>query len=190
VFLLCFSLNCYHSFSNIEKLWLPEAREVCPDSKFILVGTKLDLVDTGENCACQGKQKRKNLGTTSSGPGNAAKMGKMTMTRTMRRMTSRMLDRMRLHAEEWTEEEEEEEDRKPTKSDVLNLLKKADGIIESYLECSAKTEKNVHDVFQDAVRVVLSNDKKLKRRRNHHQIVDGKMLGLEHFAERHHCALL
>jgi len=174
VFLLCFSLNCYHSFASIERLWLPEAREICPNSKFILIGTKSDLVGTGVCCSCSSSSSRKQ-----QQPKRDKAAGKMTMTRTMKRMTSGMLHRMVRQVEE--EEEEVRRKTGPTKTDIMNLLKKADGIIDCYLECSAKTEKNSQDVFSKAVRVVRLNEKMKKREKK------GK---LEYFVERHHCALL
>ena len=43
VFLLCFSLISAASFESITSKWLPEIQHHCPNAKYILVGTKLDL---------------------------------------------------------------------------------------------------------------------------------------------------
>jgi Ras-related C3 botulinum toxin substrate 1 len=43
VFLLCFSLVNPTSFSNVKIKWLREVKHHCPQSKLILVGTKLDI---------------------------------------------------------------------------------------------------------------------------------------------------
>jgi len=43
VFLMCFSLVSPSSFENIKKRWWPELRHHCPDTPYVLVGTKLDL---------------------------------------------------------------------------------------------------------------------------------------------------
>jgi len=43
VFLLCFSVVSEVSFKNVKARWLREVRHHCPNSKLILVGTKLDI---------------------------------------------------------------------------------------------------------------------------------------------------
>ncbi|KRY89027.1 Rho-related GTP-binding protein RhoU, partial [Trichinella pseudospiralis] len=43
VFLLCFSVVCPASFSNVQQRWLPEIRRYCPRAPLILVGTQCDL---------------------------------------------------------------------------------------------------------------------------------------------------
>ena len=48
VFLLCFSLVNATSFANIKIRWLREVRHHCPNSKIILVGTKLDAREDPE----------------------------------------------------------------------------------------------------------------------------------------------
>jgi len=48
VFLLCFSLVNPVSFSNIKMKWLREVKHHCPNSKLILVGTKLDVREDKE----------------------------------------------------------------------------------------------------------------------------------------------
>jgi len=51
VFLLCFSLVNATSFANIKIRWLREVRHHCPNSKIILVGTKLDAREDPEYLA-------------------------------------------------------------------------------------------------------------------------------------------
>jgi len=48
VFLICFSVISPTSFSNVKSKWWPEVTHHCPNSKIILVGTKLDLRDDKE----------------------------------------------------------------------------------------------------------------------------------------------
>lgn len=45
VFLMCFSLVDPPSFENIKQRWWPEIKHHCPDTPYVLVGTKLDLRD-------------------------------------------------------------------------------------------------------------------------------------------------
>ena len=40
---LCFSVISRKSFKHIEEYWVPFTKQHCPDTKFILVGTKIDL---------------------------------------------------------------------------------------------------------------------------------------------------
>jgi small GTP-binding protein len=42
-FLVCFSIISPASFENVKSKWIPEIRHHCPDTPFILVGTKSDL---------------------------------------------------------------------------------------------------------------------------------------------------
>lgn len=43
VFIVSFSVIANSSLDNVKAKWLPEIRNFCPDSPFILVGTKSDL---------------------------------------------------------------------------------------------------------------------------------------------------
>lgn len=45
IFIAVFSLVSITSLENIENMWIPEIREHCPDTPFILVGTKRNLRD-------------------------------------------------------------------------------------------------------------------------------------------------
>eukprot|EP01121_Diplochlamys_sp_Union-15-3_P009693 TRINITY_DN264_c0_g1_i1.p1 TRINITY_DN264_c0_g1~~TRINITY_DN264_c0_g1_i1.p1 ORF type:complete len:210 (-),score=42.98 TRINITY_DN264_c0_g1_i1:90-719(-) len=77
VFLMCFSLVSPSSFENIKKRWWPELRHHCPDTPYVLVGTKLDLredkatvselVSQGLNpvSSAQGEALSKEVGATS-----------------------------------------------------------------------------------------------------------------------------
>lgn len=45
VFIICFSLVNPASLENVKNMWIPEIRERCPTTPFILVGLKSDLRD-------------------------------------------------------------------------------------------------------------------------------------------------
>jgi small GTP-binding protein len=46
VFVICFSLVSPASLQNVESTWVPELKEHCPDTPYLLVGMKSDLRDT------------------------------------------------------------------------------------------------------------------------------------------------
>jgi len=48
VFLVCFAIINPTSFANIKTKWVPEVRHHCPNTRMILVGTKLDLREAKE----------------------------------------------------------------------------------------------------------------------------------------------
>jgi small GTP-binding protein len=48
IFVVCFSLVSPASFENVQAKWVPEIRHHCPNTPFILAGTKLDLL-SGES---------------------------------------------------------------------------------------------------------------------------------------------
>jgi len=43
VFLICFSIVSPVSFQNVKTKWVPEVKHHCPDTKLVLVATKMDL---------------------------------------------------------------------------------------------------------------------------------------------------
>ena len=43
MFIVCFSLNNRLAFENVRNKWYPEIRHYCPDTPWIIVGTKSDL---------------------------------------------------------------------------------------------------------------------------------------------------
>ena len=45
IFMICFSIADPSSLENVKLKWVPEVCHHCPGTKFILVGTKLDLRD-------------------------------------------------------------------------------------------------------------------------------------------------
>ena len=47
VILLLFSLSSKSSFSNLDDYWIREAKFYCRDAKLLLIGTNLDLRETG-----------------------------------------------------------------------------------------------------------------------------------------------
>lgn len=42
---MCFSVVAPDSYDNIKAKWHPEITHYCPDTPFLLVGTKIDLRD-------------------------------------------------------------------------------------------------------------------------------------------------
>mmetsp|Transcript_69931 Transcript_69931/g.97232 ORF Transcript_69931/g.97232 Transcript_69931/m.97232 type:complete len:198 (+) Transcript_69931:58-651(+) len=48
VFLVCFSIVSPTSFQNVKTKWVPEVKHHCPDTKLILVATKMDLREDKE----------------------------------------------------------------------------------------------------------------------------------------------
>jgi len=48
VFLICFSIISPTSYQNVKSKWVPEVTHHCPNTKIILVGTKLDLREDKE----------------------------------------------------------------------------------------------------------------------------------------------
>ena len=57
VFLFCFSLVRPYTLDTLEKIFLPEINEICPDVPKILVGTELDLRDGFEEYADEYRSK-------------------------------------------------------------------------------------------------------------------------------------
>ena len=48
VFLVCYSVIASSSFENVEGKWVPELNSYCPNTPFLLVGTKIDMRDDPE----------------------------------------------------------------------------------------------------------------------------------------------
>jgi Ras-related C3 botulinum toxin substrate 1 len=46
VFIVCFSLVSPTSLENVQNMWIPELKQHCPNTPYILVGMKSDLRDT------------------------------------------------------------------------------------------------------------------------------------------------
>jgi Ras-related C3 botulinum toxin substrate 1 len=46
VFVICFSLVSPTSLENVQTMWVPEVKEYCPTTPYILVGMKSDLRDS------------------------------------------------------------------------------------------------------------------------------------------------
>lgn len=57
IFLVCFSLVSNVSLENVKTTWLPEIKEHCPDTPYILVGLKSDLRDGFSQNAAEYKSK-------------------------------------------------------------------------------------------------------------------------------------
>jgi len=66
VFLLCFSVVHPDSFHNVQQKWLKELKGACPDTPYILVGTKTDL-RTNEETVRQLQDKDKQPVSTKEG---------------------------------------------------------------------------------------------------------------------------
>ncbi|KAJ5076588.1 small gtp-binding protein domain [Anaeramoeba ignava] len=45
---ICFAIDNYNSFQNIESFWIPEIEHYSPNTKKILIGTKIDLRNNEE----------------------------------------------------------------------------------------------------------------------------------------------
>ncbi len=45
LFIVCYSVVAPSSFYNVRDKWVPEIREYCPNTPFILVGTQIDMRD-------------------------------------------------------------------------------------------------------------------------------------------------
>jgi len=43
IFIVCFSVTEPASFANVKNVWIPELKQNCPKTPYILVGTKTDL---------------------------------------------------------------------------------------------------------------------------------------------------
>eukprot|EP01129_Flabellula_baltica_P014863 TRINITY_DN7255_c0_g1_i1.p1 TRINITY_DN7255_c0_g1~~TRINITY_DN7255_c0_g1_i1.p1 ORF type:complete len:229 (+),score=22.10 TRINITY_DN7255_c0_g1_i1:68-688(+) len=43
IFMICFSVVSPTSFDNVKQKWFPEIAHHCPDTPYVLVGTKIDL---------------------------------------------------------------------------------------------------------------------------------------------------
>ncbi|XKL64272.1 hypothetical protein PGB90_004358 [Kerria lacca] len=57
-FLLCFSIGNRSSFDNIVQKWYPELKHYCPKVPIILIGTKSDLRETGDDVVSNGEGKK------------------------------------------------------------------------------------------------------------------------------------
>jgi len=57
VFLICFSLVTPSSFENVKLRWHAELKHHCPETPYIVVGTKLDLRDDPQALDTLKKQK-------------------------------------------------------------------------------------------------------------------------------------
>jgi small GTP-binding protein len=102
VFVLCFSLVGPTSLENIQNMWVPEVKEHCPNTPYILVGMKSDL-----------------------------------------------RDQFAQHADEYKSKGME-----PVPSQRGEEMKKVIGA-QAYIECSARMQYNLKEVFESAIKVVL-----------------------------------
>ena len=102
VFVLCFSLVNPTSLENIQNMWVPEVKEHCPQTPYILVGMKSDL-----------------------------------------------RDQFNQHADEYRSKGME-----PVPSQKGEEMKKTIGA-QDYIECSARMQYNLKEVFESAIKVVL-----------------------------------
>jgi Ras-related C3 botulinum toxin substrate 1 len=63
VFLMCFAIISPSSFENIKIRWWPEIKHHCPDTPYVLVGTKLDLREDSATLAELAKSNQKPITT-------------------------------------------------------------------------------------------------------------------------------
>jgi Ras-related C3 botulinum toxin substrate 1 len=102
VFVICFSLVASTSLENGQNMWVPEVKEHCPTTSYILVGMKSDLRDQSSQ-----------------------------------------------HADEYRSKGWE-----PVAASKAEEMKKAIGA-QAYIECSARIQYNLKEVFEIAITVVL-----------------------------------
>jgi small GTP-binding protein len=102
VFVICFSLVSPTSLENVQNMWVPEVKEHCPNTPYILVGMKSDL-----------------------------------------------RDQFSQHAEEYKSKGWE-----PVPASKAEEMKKAINA-QAYIECSARIQYNLKEVFETAIKVVL-----------------------------------
>jgi small GTP-binding protein len=57
IFLICFSVVSPASYLNVKSKWYPEVHHHCPESKILLIGTKVDLREDKETLSKMGDQK-------------------------------------------------------------------------------------------------------------------------------------
>eukprot|EP00051_Salpingoeca_urceolata_P032278 m.15013 g.15013 ORF g.15013 m.15013 type:complete len:193 (+) comp4941_c0_seq1:116-694(+) len=102
VFLVCFSVISPASFENVKSKWVVEISHHCPQTPFLLIGTKLDLREDSETIA---KLKQSN--------------------------------------------------KQPITYQKAAQLAQSLGAV-SYIECSALTQLGLKQVFDEAIRAVIS----------------------------------
>jgi small GTP-binding protein len=102
IFVICFSLVSQASLENVQNMWIPEIKEYCPTTPYILVGMKSDLRDQISTHIDDFKSKGWDPISTSKA------------------------------------------------EDMKKTIK-----AQSYIECSAKIQYNIKEVFEAAVKVVL-----------------------------------
>ena len=71
IFLVCYSIISRTSFDNITTKWIPEIKHHCPDTPFIIVGTKIDLRNDQMVLQKVGSTITKNQGTNLANQMNA-----------------------------------------------------------------------------------------------------------------------
>jgi small GTP-binding protein len=102
VFVICFSLVSPTSLEIVQNMWIPEVKEHCPTTPYILVGMKSDL-----------------------------------------------RDQFAQHADEYRSKGWE-----PVSSSKAEDMKKCINA-QAYIECSARIQYNLKEVFEAAIKVVL-----------------------------------
>jgi small GTP-binding protein len=102
LFIVCFSLVSPASLENVQNIWIPELKEYCPKTPYILVGMKSDLRDTVSQHPDEFKSKCMEPVSSSRG----------------------------------------EEMQKVIKA-------------QKYIECSARIQYHMKEVFEEAIKIVL-----------------------------------
>jgi Ras-related C3 botulinum toxin substrate 1 len=67
VFIICFSLVSPTSLENVQNMWIPELKQYCPSTPYILVGMKSDLRDKFDQQALEFRSKGMEPVSTSQG---------------------------------------------------------------------------------------------------------------------------
>ncbi|CAF0807247.1 unnamed protein product [Brachionus calyciflorus] len=73
IFLICFSVVLPSSLQNIQRQWIQEIRKYCPNTPFILVGTKIDLRNNKDEIEKLAKKKERPI-SYEEGVRNAKKL--------------------------------------------------------------------------------------------------------------------
>ena len=136
VFLVCFSVVRPTSFENVKEKWIPEIKHHCPKTPFLLVGTMLDCREDPEFISQLGRDifKEEKIHTRSD-------------TLTQRRMGRKILRYIIHMFSALTKQKPMEQRHGLSMASEIGAVK--------YMECSARTQEGLKDVFDEAMLAAL-----------------------------------